>query len=221
MRFNLIPKRVLIFSFFLVLSNIYLDAQDMVYEGKKLSLPYSPRDFILGLAPNYVYREDAFPRITGSLNMQYFIARNVSINGNISLGQDYAHFGPGILGVPWMALGTFQTWFSSDDFLMLFLIMAGSFENTSFHFPVGNNLDLSPYFSLLRFQYLYEPPVSRFNDFSGGLALGSKLNIILSDHWIIAPYIEYTRTYISGHDGIQGGFYAGYYFKSKISIEDE
>jgi len=221
MRFNPIFKRLTTFLLFFILILLQLKSQDLVYEGKDIPFTYSPRDFILELSPNYVYREDVFPSITGSINMQYFVARNVSINGNLSVGQDYIHFGPGLLGIPLMSLGGFRNWLEIDEFLMLLIIMVGSFENTSFHFPVGSNLDISPYFSLLRFQYLYEPPTSRYNDFSLSFALGSRLNIFFSDHWMISPYLEYTRTYLSGLDGLQGGIYIGYYFRSRIFVETE
>lgn len=221
MRPKILIKRYSSFYLLLLLTVFQSDAQDLIYQGKPKSFNYSQRDFILELSPTYVYREDAFPRIAGSVNMQYFVTRNVSINGNISLGQDYAHFGPAILGIPLMVLGIFQPWFAADDLIMVGIIMFSSFESTSFHFPVGKNLDISPYFSLLRFQYLYEPPESKFNDFSISLALGSRLNIFLSDHWIIAPYLEYTRTYGSRLDGLQGGIYMGYYFRSRISVETE
>ena len=221
MKLNFLFRRIFTFSFLLFLIIVPLDAQDLVYQERAMSFQYSQRDFIMGLSPNYVYREDVFPRITGNINMQYFVTRNVSINGNISLGQDYAHFGPGILGIPWMVLGAFRTWLVADNLMMFGIILAGSFENTSFHFPIGRNLDISPYFSLLRFQYLYESPASEFNDFNICLALGLRLNIFFSEHWMIAPYFEYSRTYVSRLDGFQGGIYIGYYFKSRISVETE
>jgi hypothetical protein len=217
MRSKIVFKRFSALSLLLFLIIVHSDAQDLVYQGNTMSYQYSHRDFILELSPNYVYREDVFPRITGNINMQYFVARNVSLNGNLSLGQDYAHFGFGLLGIPLMTLVGFQNWFRSDDFLMPLLIIICSFENTAFHIPAGNNLDISPYFSLMRFQYLYKPPPSQSNDFSACFILGSRLTIFLSDHWIIGPYFEYTRTYTSGMDGVQGGIYTGYYFKSRVT----
>jgi hypothetical protein len=221
MRFNRVFKRFILFFLFSILILLQLKSQDLVFEGKELLFKFSPRDFILQLSPNYVYREDAFPRITGSINMQYFVAGNVSINGNLSIGQDYIHFGPGLLGIPLISLGGLRTWLAADEFLLFLVIVAGSFENTAFHFPVSHNLDISPYFSLLRFQYLYEPPTSQYNDFSLSLALGSRLNIFFAEQWIIAPYFEYTRTYFSRFNGFQGGILIGYYFKSGISVETE
>lgn len=216
MRFNLTFKLFATFYLFLILIPLQLKSQDLVYKGTDLHFSHSSRDFILQLSPNYVYREDVFPRIVGNINMQYFITRNVSVNGNFSLGQDYAHFGPGLLGIPLLAIGGFGKLYT-DEYILLFIVIIGSFENISFHFPVGSNLDISPYFSLLRFQYLYEQGASEINDFNLSLAIGSRLNVYLTDHWMISPYFEYTCTYGSGLDGFQGGVYVSYYFRSRVS----
>jgi len=212
----MIFKRFSTFCLFLILILFQLKSQDLVYKGTDLRFSHSPKDFILQLSPNYVYREDAFPRIVGNINMQYFITRNVSVNGNLSLGQDYAHFGPGLLGIPLLSIGGFGKLYT-DEYILLFIVIIGSFENISFYFPVGSNLDISPYFSLLRFQYLYEQGASEINDFNLSLAIGSRLNVYLTDHWMISPYFEYTCTYGSGLDGFQGGVYVGYYFRSRVS----
>ena len=105
-----------------------------------------------------------------------------------------------------MGYGNFFKVTEGKVFLVLSILIANS---------------ISPYFSLLRFQYLYEPPESKYHDFSISLALGSRLNIFFSDHWIFAPYFEYTRTYVSRLDGLQGGIYMGYYFKTRVSVEAE
>jgi len=220
MNIDSIFKKLVAFFLFSILVLFQLKSQDLIYTGKVTRFSHSPRDFILQLAPTYVYREDAFPRITGSINMQYFLARNVSVNGNLSLGQDYLHLGPGLLGIPLLSLGGFNR-LNTDEYILLFIVIVGSFENISFHFPVSRNLDISPYFSLLRFQYLYEKPSSKYDDFSLSFAMGSRLNVYFTDYWMISPYIEYTRTYGSGLDGLQGGVYLSYYFRSRISADIE
>jgi len=209
-------QQILLFSL-LILHSFEVIPQDLVYTGKG-KFDHSHRDIILEVSPNYIYREDAFPRIAAGFNMQYFLTRYISINGYLTAGEDYAHFNIGLLGVPLLSLGglkNYDLFAESDAGFIILLLILGSFDNLSFHIPVTSTTEISPYISFFKIQYLYQSNYPHINDFNITFCLGTRLNMYLNDKFVIAPYFEFNRLYGKGVNGFHGGIHLGYYFHTR------
>ena len=104
-----------------------------------------------------------------------------------------------------------------QDFLFAVAAIALSFEHISYHIPVKDNLDISPYVSLLRYKYAYEHGNYSDNDFIGeqmSFASGVQINKYFG-RFMLSPYAEYNIGYKDHIPGFNFGVYCGIYFPTK------
>ncbi len=114
-------KKILLFIILHIFC-LNIHSQEAVTDG-----PFIPVDNHIGgevifeLSPNLVIPAEGQDAIAGGMNLQIFVFRKVSLNGNLVIGKDYLHFGPGIIAMPvrllsgWMRGDFISVSISRDD----------------------------------------------------------------------------------------------------------
>jgi hypothetical protein len=158
-------------------------------------------------------------QLAGGFKMRLFMGKRISFDTDILFGRDYIHAGPGLFGIPvWILFlgGTSdETTFSEE--LFYYAVMALSAEHISYHIPCKNNLDISPYISLLRYKSAYEfekSPDRVITEEQLSFAVGLEINKYYK-RFVLSPYIEYNIGYTDHIPGINAGVYCGIYFPNK------
>jgi hypothetical protein len=176
---------------------------------------------ILSASPTLLLNTPNGVQLAGGLKFQIFLGKRLSIDADLVLSRDYAHFGPGLIGVP---LGLFalasdeETEFEDFSSLLLTIaVMVLSFEHISYHIPVTTDLDIAPFVSLLRykFSYLHDNPGNP--DIVGeqlSFATGIQVNKYYG-RFVLSPYGEYNLGYRDLASRFNAGIYLGYYFRGK------
>ncbi len=167
--------------------------------------------------PAWVSHPDANPRAAIGMNASVFMGRYVSLNANFAVGRGYFQGGVALLGIPFILLGSTHPgilFFGSlEEFLLSLALIALTFENINFHIPLGQDIELSPYFSLFRIKYIREGYGANGYDTHVNLVLGSSLNIFTTERFFVAPFVETTRDWgPGGLWGLNAGVHLGFYF---------
>ncbi|MFC2115697.1 hypothetical protein ACFLTU_04440 [Bacteroidota bacterium] len=212
--------RILLVLFLAFSANPHLDAQEE-YHAVRKPVMHEAWDWTLSISPNYVDHPNAYPRVVGGINSMVFLGRYISLNANVAAGQGYLQFGSGLLGIPAILAGgtlMLTDGLGPDGFIVVAALLVLAFENINFHFPVNSNLEISPYFSLLRIKYIEEGYGISGSSWNANMVGGIRLNIFVSERFFIAPYTEATRDLGYGRKciwGVNGGFHAGFYFRHR------
>ena len=182
-------------------------------------------DFSISVSPDILFNTPNGLQFAGGLKLRMFMGKRISFDTDLVFGRDYAHGGPGIIGIPaWiLVIGAFDSEGEERSFSELLFIaaaMALSAEHVSCHLPVKNSLDISPYLSLLRYKSAYEyGKYSNTNVTNEQLsfALGLEVNKYYN-RFMLSPYIECNVGYVDHIPGINAGVYCGIYFPNKKLI---
>jgi hypothetical protein len=168
-------------------------------------------------------------QFAGGVKMRIFLGKRISFDTDLVFGRDYFHAGYGVFGVPlWMLLLaplksseklSDATSGNPDPGLTLIfgIFMILSAEHTSFHFPVKNSFDISPYFSLLRYKSAYEYGIYNNTNMTNqqhSFATGLELNKYYK-RFLFSPYVEYNIGYADLVSGFNAGIYCGIFFLNK------
>jgi len=201
-----------LFHFLLICSY----SQDGTVESNQ---PYSAElgDIRIGLAPVLIGNTPDGLQFGGSLYLRAYVSKYLSFDSDLCISSNYVHVGPGIIGIP-IAILFMNSLSSPDDedegtelteegFIFFFLKVAVvllSVEHISGHIPVYNNLEISPYISLLRYRSQYAHsgvlPEERIPEqlcFATGLSIDKSFG-----RFVLSPFIEYNIGYrdkISGY----------------------
>jgi hypothetical protein len=177
---------------------------------------HSFKDLTVSVSPNLLFRTPNGTQVAGGIKLTMFLGKRFSFDTEFILGNCYTLAGPGLIGIPAWLLGfglTDEDGGTLSDILIAGLMIVLTAEHTSYHIPVNNSLELSPFISLLRlkhtlkFGYYDHPDVVEDQAcFSAGLEINKYFT-----RFVISPYIEYNRGYTDHKPGINTGIYFGYY----------
>ena len=197
----------------LIVGNSTINAQD--YKTINHSLGQS----ILSISPSFLLNTPNGVQLAGGIKFQLFLGKRLSIDADLVFSKDYFHLGPGIIGVP---IGLWGLSFDDEEaplqsFLFSVAAVALSFEHLSYHIPVNDDLDISPYVSLLRYKSSYEHKNLSDPDFIGqqlSFASGVQINKYYGK-FVFSPYCEYNIGYKDLDSRFNIGIYSGIYFTGK------
>jgi len=169
------------------------------------------------LSPNIIDTRSHGVSVAGGLKFQIFLTERISLDADLVAGKRYFHGGPGVIALPYWLLmyKQDQVIFDGEGGFTMFLVMiaAGvmSFEHVSYHIPVKNDWEVSPYISLLRFkQYTTANGIS---DDGGQLSFATGVQADkYFGRFFLSPYIEYNVGYRDGIGGINSGIGFGISF---------
>ncbi|MCB9000284.1 MAG: hypothetical protein H6540_09530 [Bacteroidales bacterium] len=166
-------------------------------------------DATLGLSPLFLGNTINGNQPGGSLNMQFYLAKWISLDADLAFSKNYFHMGPGTIALPiWLLVRS--SWRSDGEVELsresfqnaafLGAITLLSLEHLSIHIPVQNRSDFSPYVSLLRYRsnklnsdgYILGRTEQQFC-----LAAGASLDNYFG-RFILSPFFEYNRGYTDG-----------------------
>jgi len=207
--------------FFLTSGNLYAQFEyyvpkDSVIQPVRTLLVHKAGDKMLSVSPNILTSHDFGVKFAGGITFQFFLGKRLSIDADLVIGNDYVHFGPGVIAIPLWILAFSQSEFVDnndlglDGYLITLAAAVLSFEHMSYHIPVNKDLDISPYVSLLRF---------KSNMHSSGENTGDNVSFATGVHFdkylgrfFISPYAEYTIGYTHHVSGFNTGVGLGMSF---------
>lgn len=183
---------------------------------------HSPGDASISLSGNMIMNDPFGSQFAGGIKLRIFVSKKISFDTDLVFGKDYSHFGPGIFGLPLMLLG--EELGSSEDgddsntmFFFKLATMLLSAEHISYHFPVKNTTDISPYISVLRFKQLKPDDVNVAPEeiyahisFVAGIEINKYFK-----RFLLSPYAEYNIAYDGYFKGFNFGVNFGYYLPMK------
>jgi hypothetical protein len=164
----------------------------------------------ISFSPNVLSIPDYGMKLAGGVKFQVFLGKRISLDTDFVFGKDYIHGGPGVIAIPFWLLIFNQSGLEveGDDFFAGFLIMvvAGvlSFEHVSYHIPLKNDWELSPYVSLLRFKQFTPPENMNFEGGQFSFATGIQMDKYIG-RFFISPYAEYNIGYRDRISGFNAG----------------
>jgi hypothetical protein len=145
------------------------------------------------------------------------------IETGLAGGQDYFHLNPGTVVAPMLLLflvisNNNEGEGSLGGLALLLVSIASMAEHSNFHIHLGSGVELVPFFSLIRYRYMYDPlRQSEVTDHNyASWSIGSKLSFVSSKNWLINASVERSQLYYTGRPyGVQAGINIGYVFRSK------
>jgi len=174
---------------------------------------------ILSISPTFLLNTPNGVQFAGGIKFQLFLGKRLSIDADLAFSKDYFHLGPGVIGVPIGLLG--QSFDDEDAPLQSFLFslaaLALSFEHLSYHIPVNDDFDISPFVRLLRYKSSYKHNNLSDSDFIGqqlSFASGVQINKYFG-RFVFSPYFEYNIGYKDLDSRFNMGIYLGICFKNK------
>jgi hypothetical protein len=186
------------------------------------SIVHSNKDVVISVSGNMLFNNPYESVFAGGLKMKMFLGNRFSLDADLLFGKDYVHFGPGTIGLPlWLLSDELE--FSSEDegsfglFLFSITMMALSAEHIAYHIPVRDNIEISPFISMLRLKQLYINDLMTSKEDNAAhtsFVAGLELNRYYK-HFIISPYLEYNIAYDGYFRGFNLGINLGYYFPKK------
>jgi len=211
----------LLIIFFIIFLSLGLSAQTFIESETPNTnfMVHSKKDIRLSLSGNMLFNNPYESVFAGGVKMKMFVGKRISFDSDLLFGKNYVHFGPGIIGLPLWIFSN-EIGFSSEKegsfelFLFTIAMMALSAEHVAYHYPVSNNIEFSPYLSLLRFKQLSigdEMSNSRDDNAHASFAAGMELNRYYK-HLVVSPYLEYNLAYDGYISGVNFGINVGYYF---------
>jgi hypothetical protein len=216
-------KTLTVFLFILLTPCIYSQSE---YPGNAVLPKHMPGDIILSASPNILIHTPMGVQFAGGAKIQFFLGKHFSLDADLVLGKNYFHMSPGLIGVPVGLLGMtvgFDNTSELTSFLVSLVGLALSFEHFSGHFPVRENLEISPYVSLLRMKSYnagredvdyFDPELKMIND-QLFFATGIQVNRYFGN-FALSPYAEYSIGYRDHRHVIGFGVYCGITFNTKL-----
>jgi hypothetical protein len=168
----------------------------------------------LSVSGNVLSKSSDWAQISGGIKFQVFVSKRFSVDADFVAGNNYLHTGPGLIGIP-LAIVFGKSNKENVPFNSATLFWVGimilSLEHVSYHIPVGNSLDISPYVSLIRYKYDYTNGrnsgpgfISEQMSFAAGLQINKFFG-----KFFVAPYGEYNIGYEDHIPGYNFGIYCG------------
>lgn len=190
------------------------------YSQIELHVPPSPEnqhtkgEKRISISGNFLYKTPDRAQITGGIKFQVFVSKRFSVDADLVAGNNYLHSGPGLIGIP-LAIIFGKSNKDNVPFNATTLFWVGvmilSLEHVSYHLPVGNSMDISPYLSVLRYKYDYtngkysgQGFVSEQMSFAAGLQINKYFG-----KFFVSPYWEYNIGYEDHIPGYNFGIYCG------------
>lgn len=214
-----------LFVFYIIFysATTYCQEQPGVTDRRYNPPIHSFGDFSISGSPNILLKTPNGVQFTGGIKLRAFVSKRISFDSDLVFGRDYIHGGPGLIGIPiWLIF-----WHSGDNekdegmslqqFLLSAAFIALSAEHVSYHIPIKNATDVSPYVSWLRYKSSYKFGDYSNPDFAGeqfSFALGVEMNRYMK-RFVLSPYAEVNVGYSDHIPGYNIGVYCGYYFPVK------
>jgi len=200
-------------ALFLVISAA--NAQEMPgSSGNRFTLPaHNVGDFTLSAAPVILFNTPNGNQFGGALKISMFVGKHVSFDSDFAFANYYWHGGPGLIGIPLWLFAMNSESLNLDYFIVKLLFMILSAEHITFHVPVNNRFEISPYLSLLRYKSAREIGNNDNPRFAGDqltFATGIELNKYFN-RFRLSPYVEYQVGYKDKLGGINAGVWLGIY----------
>jgi len=189
---------------------------------------HKERELTFAASPTLLMHTPNGTQLVGGVKLGVFLGKRFSIDADLVIGRDYVHAGPGLIGLPLYLIVSASNpqigdLFSWDDesslttFLLSVAVVALSFEHVSCHIPLNENVEISPYVSLLRYKYAYVHNNYSDVNFTGeqfSFASGLQINNYFG-RFVLSPYAEYNIGYKDHISGCNIGVYCGIYFPGK------
>ena len=174
-------------------------------------------DRTLSMTYDYIDFKGFSPKNAIGVSGEYMLGKHIGIEFSVAGGKDNFQFGTGLLFAP---LALLLSKADSDDsgggLLMLLLGIASFFEHTNYHIPLSAHVQLVPFVSLLKIQYLYDENHPYNQDIFPSWSIGTKLSFITKNNLLINATVERGQFYYPGRPyGLQAGITIGHIFKSK------
>lgn len=174
--------------------------------------------FIFSVSPTVLLNTPNGQQFAGGFKAQYFLGRRFSIDADLVFSRDYIHFSPGLIVIPLsMIILNSSDDYTFNEVLGAIVALALSLEHISYHIPVTEKSDISPFVSLLRYKSAYE--FGNYSDmnhiaeqfsFAGGVQLNR-----YAGRFVFSPYAEYCIGYQDHISGFNAGVYFGMVFPGK------
>lgn len=216
-------KYFFVFSFFLISTVLYSQKQVQIAGQDSSFQNHVAGDFCLSGSPNILFNTPNGTQYATGLKIKMFLGKRISFDCDFVFGRDYFHTGPGIIGIPMWLFAIRRNSLTIDENSTLSGVLLGAIalisaaEHVAYNIPVSNSMDISPYFSLLRYKYSY-PYGDYYNPAfageQGSFAVGVEVNKNFGK-FILSPYAEYNVGYADHLGGFNTGIYCGYYFRKK------
>lgn len=182
---------------------------------------HSEGDASISLSGNRLLNNPYESLFAGGFKMRMFVGKRISIDADLVIGENYIHWGPGIIGIPIWLLG--NKFFNLDEDLSNgaglfgFVMMILSAEHIAYHFPLKSTTDISPFVSFLRINNfnIYNLNTETEEYFSHvNFVAGVEVNKYFK-RFVLSPYIEYNIAYDGNFHGFNFGVNFGYYIPEK------
>ncbi|WP_167608477.1 hypothetical protein [Maribellus sediminis] len=220
--------RILYILIIMSFSSCSLNAQDeSLFTDYSTVQPsfHHKRDFSIFLSTAYLSANHPYnSTLSGGLKMRMFLGERFSFDSGFLIGKDHAEWGWGLLGIPiWMLGAGFiyddEGYFNTGliEILLVGAVMLLSAEHVAYHIPVHDQLEISPYVSLLRMKEFSDVANADITDGYVGatcFALGIEANTYFKK-FVVSPYIDYNIAYSGDFRGLNFGINLGYYIPSK------
>jgi hypothetical protein len=210
----------LIFSLFLFPIVLYSQTQEEPELGNSGQIVHDKKDASISLSPNLVFDTPNGRTFAGGFKLKTYLGKRFSFDSDLLFGRDFMQFSPGFLGVLCLLSGFDWSFGPGEDdntfaeFLMMGISVLLSAEHFSYHIPVTNNTEISPYISLLRFRgFTMEENSDKGKSYesSACFAAGIEVNKYFN-RFILSPYVDYSIGYSRPFHGFACGINFGYYF---------
>jgi len=214
-------KKRFIFSIIIILScSICLYSQFEYYKPDTNIINHHKGERSLSVSPSLLINTPNGIQLAGGLKTRFFVSNRLSLDADFVLGRRYAHFGPGLVAVPFLlikpnALNSDYEFDTLGDYLFFLGFYALSFEHIAYHIPLKQSIDFSPYVTLLRIRSAGAdefPAAGNPGSAHLSFATGIELNRYFG-RFLLSPYVEYNIGYRDHISGINLGIYCGISFQ--------
>jgi hypothetical protein len=198
----------------------YYTPKDTIRENTEYPGRHQYGDMQLSLSPNIIVNPESGVRAAGGINFQIFLGRNFSLDADLLIGKNYIHGGPGVIAIPfWLFFFSASEPFLEDagSIENLFIMVAVgilSLEHTSYHIRLSDDLEISPYISLLRYRIDLRKTENHTQNGQFVFATGIHIDKYIG-RFYISPYAEYNIGYRDKLSGFNTGVGIGISFAGK------
>ena len=214
-------KHLLIACLFLFPMGLFAQPNSETDNRGKDHISHSKGDISILFSSDILYDTPGGVYQAGGMKLRMFVSKRFSFDSDCVAGRNYYHIGPGMLGLPLWGLGTLFDLSLGDQMpaetiIFLSTLMLLSAEHVSYHIPLNNNTDFSPYMSLLRYKSIrgLSPADDSEKDKSTyNCALGLEINQYIGQ-FVVSPYVDYDIAYIGHNRSLNFGLNVGFYFPS-------
>lgn len=215
-------KYYLALSFFLISALLYAQIQEEPEFKNCDQIVHYKKDVSISFSPNMLFNTPCGRIFAGGMQIRMFVGKRFSFDSDLMIGRDFLQLGPGIFGLPALLLGYNWSFGTGEEdntfteFLIMGIAVLLSAEHFSYHFPVKENTEISPYISFLRFRSFdnAENSENGYGESSACFAAGLEINTYFK-RFIFSPYIDYTIGYSGPINGFTCGINCGYYLPSR------